>query len=395
VAYGTARLNVTQITHHDLDGYGASTVAGALVPLAAVIHVPRYVDVGPVVETELKRLAKVAAPELLLVTDLGLEDVAVKFLRSFAALNRRRDPGTGHRLVVLDHHASSLDRLKAHDVAPSAENGPLTTFDLGDPNVAVLIDSTRSATRMAFEHRALYGAGPVDPAVESRLATLVGAVDAVDLWQKAVPAFRAGLVLDEAFWDNVSTLVPLGHPWHDRFVSALLLAVAGLIETGLSPAETERRIAAVRAEILDRFLADDPEDDRSLTTRMRAARVLARSRELFSPLSDGTLLSFGLDAGTFQRVSDLIMETGGAKRVANVQRTGSVSFRSNDESALTGARAFRGGGHRDAAGGKLPSGAAFSLADACAQVEPLLNPPAADPAASPFAALKDWKGQRG
>ena len=100
---------------------------------------------------------------------------------------------------------------------------------------------------------------------------------------------------------------------------------------------------------------------------------------------------FGLDAGTFQRVSDIIMETGGAKRVANVQRTGSISFRSNDETALNGARSFRGGGHKDAAGGKLPSGSAFSLADACSQVEPILNPSAVDLSASPFAALRNWK----
>jgi hypothetical protein len=102
----------------------------------------------------------------------------------------------------------------------------------------------------------------------------------------------------------------------------------------------------MRTQVLIMLLGEDPEDDRSLTTRMRIARVLARSRELFRPLSDGTLLSFGLDPGTFQRVSDLIMETGGAKRVANVQRTGSISFRSNDETALSGARTFRGGGHR-------------------------------------------------
>jgi nanoRNase/pAp phosphatase (c-di-AMP/oligoRNAs hydrolase) len=86
------------------------------------------------------------------------------------------------------------------------------------------------------------------------------------------------------------------------------------------------------------------------------------------------------------------MESGRAKRVLNVQRAGTMSFRSNNETALDGARRFRGGGHKDAAGGKLTSGSAFSLADAIAQVEPVLNPPAADPALSPFAALKNWKG---
>lgn len=384
-------MNVTQITHHDLDGYGASTVVGSYVAVARVVHVPRYADVGPVVEEELKRLARAGESELLIITDLGLEDVAVKFIQSFAALNRRRDEAVRHRLIVLDHHASSIDRMRQHGLAPSVD-GTLSTFDLADPAIVVLVDGDRCATRMAYEHRALYAPGGVEPEGDETLATLVAAIDAVDLWRKDLPAFPGGQALDEAFWDNVSNLVPTGHPWHDRFVGALLLAVAGLLREGLSPAGIERRVGAVRAEILDAFLADDPGDDRTRTTRTRIARVLARSRDLFRPLSDGTLLSFGLDAGTFQRVSDAIMETGAATRVANVQRAGSMSFRSNDGTALDGARRFRGGGHKDAAGGKLPSGSAFSLADACAQVDPLLNPPPPDPSASPFAALKDWKG---
>jgi oligoribonuclease NrnB/cAMP/cGMP phosphodiesterase (DHH superfamily) len=385
-------MNATQITHHDLDGYGASTVAGLFRTMAAVIHVPRYADVGPVVEAELKRLGKAAEPELILVTDLGLEDVAVKFIRSFAALNRRRDPGTHHRLLWLDHHVSSLDRLAAHDVAPASREGTLSTFDLGDPGIAILIDTGRSATRMTFEHRDLFADRGADPAGDAVHAALVAAVDAVDLWQKGSPAFRGGQALDEAFWDNVTTLVPPGHPWHERFVGVLLLALAENLAQGAAPGEIERQVPLVRARVLDALLADDPLDDRTLTSRMRIAPVLARSRELFGPLSDGTLLSFGLDGGTFQRVSDAIMATGAARRVANVQRTGSVSFRSIDGSALAAARRFHGGGHEDAAGGKLPSGSAFSLADARAQVEPILNPKAADPSASPFAALQNWKG---
>ena len=385
-------MNVTQITHHDLDGYGASTVAGTYAALSSIVHVPRYADVGPVVDGELKRLGKAGDGELLLITDLGLEDVAVKFIRSFAALNRRRDAGAQHRLIVLDHHASSLDQLAVNDLVPALVEGSLATFDLGDTNITVLIDGDRSATRMAYEHRALYAAHPIDAEVEARLATLIDAIDAVDLWRKAAPAFPGGLALDEVFWDNVFGLVPAGHPWHDRFVSELMLSVADRLRQGLSPAEIERDTGRLRAQIIDGLLCDDATDDRSLTTRMRIARVLARSRELFRPLSDGTLLSFGLDPGTFQRVSDLVMETGGATRVANVQRTGSVSFRSNNETALAAARLFRGGGHKDAAGGKLPTGSVFSLADACAQVEALLIPAPADPAASPFAALRNWKG---
>ena len=385
-------MTLVQITHNDLDGYGASTVAACLAPVERVVHVARYSDVGPVVEDELKRLRKAQEPETLLMTDLGLEEPAIAFFRRFAAMNRNRAEGSRHRLVVLDHHASSLDQLRRQGLepAPDPERPGLTRTDLGDADIFVLIDEAHCATRMAFDQRALYA--PQEAEGPAELPTLIEAVEALDLWRKSDPAFTGGLALDEIFWDSVSPLVPVGHPRHDRFLSDLLLAAARCLAEGATAAELERRAGSLRAGIVDALLADEPADDPTLTTRMRLARMLARSESLFHPLSDGTLLSFGLDSGTFQRVSDLVMEGGRATRVVNVQRAGTLSFRSINGTALDGARAFRGGGHRDAAGGKLPQGSAHSLADAVAQVEPILNPPAPDPSASPFAALKNWKG---
>lgn len=384
-------MTVTQITHHDLDGYGASTIVGRFVPVSRIVHVPRYSDVGPVVEGELKRLGRTRQPETLILTDLGLEPVAVTFIRNFAAMNRGRAEAERHRLIVLDHHASSIDRLREQTLEPVPEpdDPGVMRFDLDDPAIVVLIDEGRCATKLAYHRRTLYAPDATEG--DADLLALVEAVDAVDLWRKDRPTFPGGHALDEVFWDNVSNLVPIGHAWHDRFVSDLLVALAGRLRAGASPAELEAAVGAIRTGIVDGYLAGDGTDDPRLTTRMRIARVLARS-DLFQPLSDGTYLSFGLDSGTFQRVSDLIMDAGKAKRVLNVQRTGNMSFRSNDETALEGARRFRGGGHKDAAGGKLPTGSAFSLADAVAQVEPILNPPPPDPSSSPFAALKGWKG---
>ncbi|GJD29776.1 hypothetical protein PMNALOAF_1013 [Methylobacterium adhaesivum] len=384
-------MTVTQITHHDLDGYGASTIVGRFVPVSRIVHVPRYSDVGPVVEGELKRLGRTRKPETLILTDLGLEPVAVTFIRNFAAMNRGRPEEERHRLIVLDHHASSIDRLREQNLEPVAEadDPSVSRFDLDDPAITVLIDEGRCATKLAYHRRALYA--PEATEGDADLLALVEAVDAVDLWRKDRPTFAGGHALDEVFWDNVSNLVPIGHEWHDRFVSDLLVALAARLREGASPAELEAGVGGIRTAIVNGYLAGDATDDPRLTTRMRLARVLARS-DLFQPLSDGTYLSFGLDSGTFQRVSDLIMDAGKAKRVLNVQRTGNMSFRSNDETALEGARRFRGGGHKDAAGGKLPTGSAFSLADAIAQVEPILNPPPPDPSSSPFAALKGWKG---
>jgi hypothetical protein len=268
------------------------------------------------------------------------------------------------------------------------ERAGLNRIDLGDPDCTVLIDENVCATRMTFDHRALFATH--EPATD--LTALLAAIDAVDLWRKDSPAFAGGLALDELFWESVSSFVPVGHPWHEAFMSGLLLAAAVALREGARPADLERQALAFRSDVTETLLRDAPDDDRALTTRMRLARALARSDALFRPLKDGTLLSFALDSGTFQRVSDLIMDAGRAKRVVNVQRMGTLSFRSNDGTALDGARLFRGGGHRDAAGGRLQSGSAFSMADAIAQVEPVLNPDKPPEADSPFAALKNWKG---
>ena len=383
-------MRLIQITHHDLDGYGAATVAAACNAAERVVHVPRYSDVGPVFEDETKRLARAGESEILLMTDLGLEEQTIAGLKKFAAMNRRREDGRKHRLVVLDHHASSLDQLRRQGLEPVAdpERAGLNRIDLGDPDCTVLIDENVCATRMTFDHRALFATH--EPATD--LTALLAAIDAVDLWRKDSPAFPGGLALDELFWESVSSFVPVGHPWHEAFMSGLLLAAASALREGARPADLERQALAFRSDVTETLLRDAPDDDRALTTRMRLARALARSDALFRPLKDGTLLSFALDSGTFQRVSDLIMDAGRAKRVVNVQRMGTLSFRSNDGTALDGARLFRGGGHRDAAGGRLQSGSAFSMADAIAQVEPVLNPDKPPEADSPFAALKNWKG---
>ena len=384
-------MRLTQITHHDLDGYGASTVAAACAEVDRVIHVPRYSDVGPVFEEEVKRLAKAQASETLLMTDLGLEEQTIAGLKRFAAMNKKRE-SEKHRLVVLDHHASSSEQLARQGLepAPVAERPGLSRSDFGDPAITLLIEEDSCATAMTMTHRALFATH--EPERQEDLAALIAAIDALDLWRKENAAFPGGIALDEIFWENATGLIPPGHPWHDRFVSALLLAAGQRLREGATPAQLEQDAVAIRTPIVDDLLADAPDDDAKLTTRSRLARALARSDTLFRPLKDGTLLSFGLDSGMFQRISDRIMEAGRTKRVVNVQRMGTLSFRSVDGTALDGARLFRGGGHRDAAGGRLQSGSAFSLADAIAQVEPVLNPEKPAGSDSPFAALKNWKG---
>ncbi len=218
-------MRLTQITHHDLDGYGAATLVAAHAEPARIVHVPRYGDVGPVVDDELKRLTKTKAAEMVLITDLGIEEPTIAFLRRFAAMNRKREPEAQHRLIVLDHHTSSIDQMRRQNLEPKpdADNPRLSRFDLGDPSVTVLIDENSSATKMVDTHRALFATKEPDPGRAEDLALLVASVDALDLWRKEDPHFPGGFALDEIFWDNVGTLVPVGHPAHDPFVARLLI----------------------------------------------------------------------------------------------------------------------------------------------------------------------------
>ena len=117
----------------------------------------------------------------------------------------------------------------------------LKTIATGDPAVTVLIDDTRCATRLAHDHADLYAQHDPDPAVAGSLAVLVEAVDAVDLWDKGRAIFRQAQVLDELFWDNVSGFVPLGHPWHDRFIGDLLLGMAGRLGRGRDAGRHRKR----------------------------------------------------------------------------------------------------------------------------------------------------------
>lgn len=256
----------------------------------------------------------------------------------------------------------------------------------------IAVDVTRCATRMLFEGRRLIFDRELEPALDMRLRALVSAIDAYDMWRKTDPAFRLGVVANEVLWESTAAFVPAGHPWHDRFVRDLLMAVACELHADVPPSEIELKAPGLRKGVVDKLLSDQPDDDRSLTTRARLHAALSRSPELFRTLADGTKLSFGLDGGVFQSVSDLIMERGDANRVVNAARGGGMSFRSRNGTALEAARKFRGGGHADSAGGKLPNGSAFSLTDAVAQIEPILCPPAPKEADSPFAALKNWKG---
>lgn len=388
-------MKITQISHNDLDGYGASTVVGAYVEVARVIHVARYRDVVPLFSAEVNRLQESDEPEMLILTDLGLERPTVEVIRRFAAMNAER-PGREHRLVVLDHHASSVNWLTAlgfHALPDRDVNHHQACYytvpgqPLADPlrpdrdPVVVLIDVTRSATKIAYDHAEIY-AGPrcrilvreAQLPVESiepykALHHLVAGVDAVDLWLRDREDFDTGEAINESFWEVVASFVPEGHELHDLFVSMVLLGVAARAISD-SASDMELATVAIRHRTVEMLIAaaglPETAQERGMTTRMRIARLVGRSDQLFVDLPGPVLtkMAFAMDSGIFQRVADEMLRDGRAGLVINVFRGGQMSLRSRNGEALDLARRLRGGGHPNSCGATLSDKGIFSLADA-------------------------------
>lgn len=396
---------IVQITHNDLDGYGCSTVAAAAVPIARVGHVVRYSDVDAVLAAERERLRGTPAGETLLVTDIGVEPGFAGFMRGFARDNANR--ASPHRLVVVDHHVSSVDRLRQRGLSVSDGTGPLAGCLVAAPPeqpasaepwaapVVVVVDPSRSATRMVRELPFLFG-GVREP--DAALDLLVAAVDAADLWRRDAEAFQLGEALNEAFWEMSETYVPAGHPMHDPFVSGTLLALCAEAAAGASPDAVEAAGSRVRREVATGLLGRAgfavPE---GVTSRMAMSAYLAAGGGMYVDAGDGLSVCHAVDMGVFQRTSDILLRDGGARVAVNVKRGGQMSFRSRDEdgAALAMASRFGGGGHAQAAGGRLNGESVHDVADAIRRIREVLSPAAtAAPGGGALAAALARAGRR-
>lgn len=375
-------MKVTQVTHNDLDGYGASTIVGNLVAVDRVEHVVRYADVEPVLAAEVRRLAAAPDPEVLLVSDIAVEAGFAALLAGFSTENAARTEP--HRLLVIDHHASSIQNLERAGFVPEVGAQP-PRWHLGEGGslVTAYVDVTRSATRLCADLAPMLldlGDRPEPIMQHDSAEALADAVDAIDLWKRDDEAFDAGEAVNELFWEMVLTCIPPGHEAHDPFMARILSGAAFLLADGCQAAEIEAAAPELRREAVDWILARsglaETPRQRAMTTRMRLSRLLARSDALFAEPFEGMRIkvAHALDPGIMQRTSDFLLDEGEADVVVNVMRGGAMSFRSRDGGALALAERFGGGGHPASAGARLPSSAVFSLDEAVRQMREVLAP---------------------
>ena len=251
-------MKTVQLTHHDLDGYGASTVVGTYAHVGRVVHIARYSDVGPVVEAELARLKRSAAAEMLIMTDLGLEAPTVSFIKEVMAMNAARAPTPRHRLIVLDHHASSIGQLAAQGLRPGPradEAWPhLKRYELND--AASVVPRRREPLRDPDGERSSRPVGikAADEDAAPALSVLVKAIDAVDLWAKERPDLPAGARARRGLLGQCVRLHS-ARPSLARAVHRPAAARDGhALGRRRGPVRIERETGALRARVIDDML---------------------------------------------------------------------------------------------------------------------------------------------
>jgi Predicted phosphohydrolase (DHH superfamily) len=102
------------ITHTDLDGVGPSIVLRAY----GITHSPYYVETRKVDEAVQARLAELNDHELLIITDLSVNEETAEMIEK---VNQKPDDRS---VVLMDHHASAiaLNKYEWATVLPTLNN---------------------------------------------------------------------------------------------------------------------------------------------------------------------------------------------------------------------------------------------------------------------------------
>lgn len=140
------------ITHTDLDGVGPSIVLRAY----GIPHTPYYVETRKVDETVQAKLNELNDQELLIITDLSVNDETAKMIDQ---INKHPD---GRYIVLIDHHQSAI---------------ALNDYEWASV-IPTLNDVKMSATTLIFKalHQADYEVSPLlqmeeDESLESSIST--------------------------------------------------------------------------------------------------------------------------------------------------------------------------------------------------------------------------------
>ncbi|WP_018234178.1 hypothetical protein [Thioalkalivibrio thiocyanodenitrificans] len=346
---------IAHLSHTDLDGYAAQYITRKVSELCGIPALFENTNYGDEILTQFDSLvgrvidSAPQGPVMFLVTDVNL---TVEQCEYFDRQARYLSDAVGHevRLMLLDHHITGEEAAAR-----------FTWYRLDVDACATLL------TYRSWE-----------PAIEDNTAAcqylgyVADVVNAVDLWREDDELFEAGNLLSELF-SGIDGYVPeVMSELRRDYRHFLIGEVTQLLFSGASLDDVEDMLPVIRRQFIKQYPGLNEEsreimESPDMTTSKKYYWLVYQN--LAADLEKGRyqvvevdglkgLVLHQLPYGAFQCASHwLLRNDHGLDFVLQSTVRGNLSLRSigdTDVSALS-KRYFNGGGHKNAAGGRLPT----------------------------------------
>lgn len=328
------------LSHIDLDGYGSQFITSQL-PAFNEVHYynANYEELLSVfVEmSELARRSESKAPVLFLITDLGLSEEEATHIQGGVELFGKTT-GRDAALLTLDHHKTTIE---------ASEKFPWIKLDLSC--------SATLATYNAFKSL-------MDECIRESLEHFAKVVNVQDMWLEDDAFFRRAVLLSNEIMDGARIFPRSIATDRWDYLSHIIYSTNLLIMEGATTRQIELGMLHIKEKFLEKRL-----DNHIVSQHDLPIRDLL-NRHIYECLSGSNvvpevevnskmgLFFYDYPPGIFQQVSHYwLREDPNFAFAVRVAPNGGISFRANNmiDVSEIAKKHFGGGGHANAAGGRM------------------------------------------
>lgn len=372
-------MQVYHLSHIDLDGYGAQFVAREFFKNIRFYNANYGKEVSARLKQILRNIAESSldsansAKSLILITDLNLTLSEAKFLQGEVDLLNAQ--GKKVQILLLDHHITGKDCAQNYSWYHLDESICATkiTFQYLAQNLAEIDADSANAEILR------------DSAKMQRFAKFVDMIDSADTWKEGGFAFEFGKVALGMIAQSKEFSRYMFECFDNEFRFALLEKAQDFL---LDSANNMRENAAVELDNnIFLFKKDILGGDRNRQTMEqilshKQATLLSQNKEKYLVKCEGKkgIVTYGI--GGISVVANLFLrQNADLDFFIDVGLRGNVSLRANGNCDVSemAKEYFSGGGHKNAAGGRIEGfRETFLYEEAKAQVEAIFKNEAED-----------------
>jgi len=340
-------MNIYHLSHIDLDGYSCQLIM-KYTPYTLKNYNANY---GAEIRTKLELILKDIEKNkkvTILITDLNLTADESRWLNN--EVNKKNESGFDITLTLLDHHGSGEDSAKKYSW--------------------YYLDTTRCATKITYDY--------VKENFEFNepiwMNKFVNIVNAVDLWkQEEVENFEYGKVCMRLINETRELNRVMFADEDNNYKLSLLIEATKYIEETDAPITLDEKIHLIKKQ----FFQEDNNDTLDNLATKYVVKLLGEKRKTNTIYYKGYrgFLSYGV-GNTSIIGNGFLVAYPDYDFIVDISFKGAMSLRANNKVsvALISKEWANGGGHPNAAGGRIPHFKEQYIYDKVKeQVESLIN----------------------